>query len=161
VHAISHARRKNTRANSYRFEARRRALEKLRFAAPLARRAAVDVRAATRFARFRAMLAPRFAAFRARPPAATALRSKPRAFRFATLKLLFTAFRIREPAAAAFRFARRGPAPVASRRAFFTVAATVPSVDPIVRATSTNGPSALLDELLMSSPLSYELSRDL
>jgi hypothetical protein len=83
-----------------------------------------------------------------------ALRSTPRALRRATVKLLFTAFRTRDPAAAAFRFARRGPAPVASRRAFFTVAATVPRVDPIVRATSTNGPSALLDELLMKSPSS-------
>jgi hypothetical protein len=86
-------------------------------------------------------------------PAAKPFRSAARAPRRAEAILRLAALRTRDPAADAFRPMRRGPEPVASRRAFFTVAATVPSVVPIVRATSTSGPSALLDELLIQCSL--------
>jgi hypothetical protein len=86
-------------------------------------------------------------------PAATPFRSAVTALRLAEAIVRFAAWRTRDPAADAFRPMRRGPEPVASRRAFFTVAATVPSVVPIVRATSTSGPSALLDALLIQCSL--------
>jgi len=76
-----------------------------------------------------------------------------RARRPAEAIVRFAALRTRDPAADAFRPTRRGAEPVASLRAFRTVAATVPSVVPIVRATSTSGPSALLDELLIKCSL--------
>src|ERR1700685_1576089 len=113
--------------------------------------------------RRRAALKLRLAELRARPAARRAVAGARLAvllaLRRADATLRFTARRTFVRAVAALRRMRRGPAPVASRRAFFTVAATVPSFEPIVRATSTRGPSAALcDDAFMKRLLGLKFA---
>jgi hypothetical protein len=76
------------------------------------------------------------------------------AVRRASTAFRFTVRRTFARAVAALRRTFRAPVLVDNRRAFFTVAATVPSVDPIVRANSMRAPSpAPCDELFISRSL--------
>jgi len=129
--------------SSYRFVALRFAAPKLRFAELRALCATNEVRVAARCTR------PRI-----RRLAADSLRFAWCAVRLALAVFRFTVRRTFARAAAVLRRTFPEPVPVAKRRAFFTLAATVPSVDPIVRATSMRDPSpAPCDELLISHSL--------
>jgi hypothetical protein len=107
-----------------------------------------------RLARRLAALKLRLAELRARLAVAEARLVALVVLRRANRTSRFTARRTFLRTTAALRRMRRGPEPVAIRRAFFTVAATVPSVEPMVRATSTRVPSAALcDEAFIKSLL--------